>query len=133
MHEGWIIIIFATVLALGGTVISLYLRKQSLRRQRQRAAVDSVPDGPYHAVSVVYRIDACASVRRYRGRRFLPTDAPRLPLPDCSQLNCRCYYTHYGDRRLGDERRRIINERYLSTSRNHRRGVDRRRDKLLSA
>ena len=39
------------------------------------------------------------------GKRFLSSAAPRLPLPDCDVLECKCKFVHHKDRRDGEDRR----------------------------
>jgi len=58
----------------------------------------------WHAVEVVPRAHACAAALACKGKRFLSTEAPWLPLEDCDSAQCRCKYRHYADRR-GDLRR----------------------------
>jgi len=60
-----------------------------------------------------------------RGLRFLPTDAPRLPMAACTMpAACACTYRHHADRRA--RRRRAsdlgIGGRYGGTERRARRG-----------
>jgi len=59
----------------------------------------------YHAVSLQYSGDACDAAKAMTGRRFLSSAAPRLPLPDCDSLDCRCCFSHHSDRRSGTDRR----------------------------
>jgi len=61
---------------------------------------------PWHAVGIVAGKECCEAVRGLRGRRYLSrTEAPQLPLPDCTQAaSCRCTYRHYTDRRAGPRR-----------------------------
>ena len=59
----------------------------------------------YHAVSIKYSENACDAAKAMTGRRFLATAAPRLPLPECDALECRCKFTHHDDRRTGRDRR----------------------------
>lgn len=54
---------------------------------------------PHHCVAITPCADACAAARRLQGLRFLANEAPRLPLPRCSSLNCSCVYAHFDDRR----------------------------------
>ena len=64
---------------------------------------------PWRAVSVVPGKEACAAAQQLRDQRFLSRDAPRLPLPDCSnQAQCQCKYQKYGGRR--DSLRRATDE-----------------------
>jgi len=62
-------------------------------------------DKSWHSICVVPGRMACEAAQRLRGQRFLSRDAPRLPLPDCSnQTDCQCKYQHLADRR-GEPRR----------------------------
>jgi len=59
----------------------------------------------WQAVSKVPGAGACAAVQELRGKRFLTSTAPRLPLTVCNnQVRCQCKYTRYTDRR-GSPRR----------------------------
>jgi hypothetical protein len=59
----------------------------------------------WHAVSIVAGSHACAAVQRLHGKRYLPAEAPRLPLTTCGhQEQCTCKYRHHPDRRA-DQRR----------------------------
>ncbi len=60
---------------------------------------------PYHAVSIEPGPYACAAANELRGEKFLSTEAPQLPLPDCTSSNCECRFTHYCDRRGRKDRR----------------------------
>jgi len=59
----------------------------------------------YHAVSIKFEANACNAAKELSGRRFLSTAAPRLPLPECNALECRCQFAHHKDRRSGKDRR----------------------------
>jgi hypothetical protein len=60
---------------------------------------------PWHSVSVVPRGEACPGVMALREKRFLPRDAPALPLKDCARGGkCVCVYRHFDDRRAGPRR-----------------------------
>jgi hypothetical protein len=57
---------------------------------------------PWHAVAIAAGPRACPAVRELNDKRFLPADAPSVPLRDCtSPLSCQCIYRHYTDRRVG--------------------------------
>ena len=60
---------------------------------------------PYHAVSIKFGPNACTHARELEGKRFLSGAAPRLPLPECDVLDCKCRFVHHADRRTGDDRR----------------------------
>ena len=79
-------------------------------RGAPRATDDSAPQipastSPYHAVSLKYSSSACDAAKAMTGRRFLSSAAPRLPLPECDSLECRCRFVHHSDRRTGKDRR----------------------------
>lgn len=57
----------------------------------------------WHGVSIVAGATCCARARSSRGRKWLPGEAPRLPLPGCDARKCECVFRHHQDRR---ERRR---------------------------
>jgi hypothetical protein len=61
---------------------------------------------PWHAVSVIGGpVGACPAATEVRAKRFLPQDAPRLPMLNCAwPLKCRCVYRHYDDRRATPRR-----------------------------
>jgi hypothetical protein len=54
----------------------------------------------WHAVSVVPSEPCPGADAIGPRRRFLPSEAPRLPLADCPRAHaCTCAYRHYTDRR----------------------------------
>ena len=60
---------------------------------------------PYQAVSVRPGLDNCQAVRDLREQRFLASEAPMLPLDDCTTNgNCTCKYKRWDDRRQEDRR-----------------------------
>ncbi len=91
----------------------------------------------YHAVSIKFEANACDAAKAMSGRRFLATAAPRLPLPDCDALECRCGFAHHDDRRSGKDRRSPFAARGFSPSgsgtyERERRGGTGRRDSDVS-
>jgi len=80
-------------------------------------------DTRWHAVCVVSGSQSCEAARALRERRFLSREAPRLPLPDCTQAGlCRCSYRKFADRRAGPRR----DEEQLGTRRTRDAGSERR-------
>lgn len=72
------------------------------RRAKSTAATLERPQKAprFNAVEVMPRKDACCeAVRAISGRRFLPEEAPLVPLPDCDEPNCDCTYRRFDDRR----------------------------------
>lgn len=63
------------------------------------------PAGQFHAVSIQFADSACDAAKNMEGRRFLAGAAPRIPLPGCDVLECKCRFVHHQDRRSGTERR----------------------------
>jgi hypothetical protein len=76
---------------------------------------------PYHAVGIKPCARPCPSALALKGRRFLSSEAPKLPLADCAAGACGCTYQHFNDRRSGVDRRRTAahpaNERRRSRGR----------------
>jgi|HubBroStandDraft_1064217.scaffolds.fasta_scaffold326873_2 hypothetical protein len=61
----------------------------------------------WHAVGIVCPKGSCAAAMAFLEKRFIPAEAPRLPLPECGQpQSCRCTYRHFDDRR-GKPRRAV--------------------------
>ena len=94
-----------------GTLLVLAIVALVLRVRRNKAATkaESEPATSSHsafsAVAIQYSENACDAAKAMTGRRFLANAAPRLPLPECNFLECRCQFAHYDDRRkVGDRR-----------------------------
>jgi len=95
---------------LGSAVVLLVL--WLFIRNRSQSKKTSEPERPkatentaYHAVSIKFDATACEAAKVMSGRRFLSNAAPRLPLPDCNALECRCRFAHHKDRRAAKDRR----------------------------
>jgi len=85
-----------------------WLAGQKIRlrfRQTNQAVAQYRVVNPYHAVSVHSGPDGCPAAARLQDERFLPTEAPNLPLAGCSSVTCSCVYQHHDDRRSGEDRR----------------------------
>ena len=59
----------------------------------------------FHGVSIKPGVHACAAAAAILDQRFLPEQAPALPLGTCDQARCQCAYAHYSDRRDREDRR----------------------------
>lgn len=95
---------------LGGAVVLLVLwlfvrRRSQSQKAPEPAKLKASGDTTYHAVSIRFDAKACDAAKEMSGRRFLSNAAPRLPLPDCNALECRCRFAHHKDRRAGKDRR----------------------------
>ncbi|HNP65171.1 MAG TPA: hypothetical protein PKH39_14635 [Woeseiaceae bacterium] len=94
-----------------GSLLVLTIAWLVLRLRRNKAEVEAEKKpkaqvrGAYHAVAIKYSENACDAAKAMTGRRFLSTAAPRLPLPECDYIDCRCQFAHYPDRRTGRDRR----------------------------
>ena len=63
------------------------------------------PTSRWSAVSIVPGSPGCEAARAAKGRRCLSSEAPRIPLPECtSPGSCQCVYRKYADRRAGPRR-----------------------------
>lgn len=90
----------------------------------------------FHAVAIKYSDKACDAAKAMTGRRFLSNAAPRLPLPECDLLECRCRFVHYKDRRTDRDRRSPFATSSASgttgtSEQNRRENADRRSDANL--
>ncbi|MEO8445605.1 MAG: hypothetical protein ABI567_11425 [Gammaproteobacteria bacterium] len=59
----------------------------------------------FHGVTVKTGPRPCAAVQALAGQRFLPEEAPQMPLAGCDQASCQCGYAHHRDRRDQEDRR----------------------------
>ena len=97
-----------SLLVIAGLLLFIWLL---LRRRNKTNAADPPPvpvskkKTAYHAVSIKLGPRACAAAQDMTGQRFLSSDAPQLPLPDCDVANCGCHFVHHDDRRSGKDRR----------------------------
>ena len=99
----------------------------------------------YCCVAIRYPVDfACAAIQKFEiklslsnkppsfletKQRFLPNEAPSLPLPDCASGYCRCRFIHYQDRRGRDRRYPFDSQAAFDpgfVGRERRKGIDRR-------
>ena len=99
-----------TELLLGGLLIlSVVWLVVRIRQNKAATKADLRPTTTdqvnYHAVAIKYSENACDAAKAMTGRRFLANAAPRLPLPECNFLECRCQFAHYEDRRSSRDRR----------------------------
>jgi hypothetical protein len=78
----------------------------------------------WHAVTIVASGSACPAAINCKGKRFLSSEAPRLPLTECTAERCSCKYRHYEDRRNAPRRaeERGAAPSRVSTNRRAKRG-----------
>jgi hypothetical protein len=87
----------------------VFRRYQARKREQAEASSRSASPrrkSPYHAVSIRVGRSACLAAKTLEGRRYLATEAPQLPLAECSMsASCECRFIHHDDRRSGRDRR----------------------------
>ena len=87
-------------------IVWLFVRNRGKSEEKQQpASLKDSGSAAYHAVSIKFEKYACEAAKEMEGRRFLSSAAPRLPLPECNALECRCHFVHYKDRRAPRDRR----------------------------
>jgi len=124
-------IVLIAILAL---VIFLVRRKKpapAIRPSVARPAKAAV-SSEFHAVSIKFLSNACSAAKSLKGKRFLSTAAPHIPLPDCDVLECKCRFVHHRDRRAGEDRRDAYSAGFAGATGKHpieqRKQTDRRKD-----
>jgi len=126
---------FVLLLLALGVVIWLRRRSQgpaqatrAVRRELQPPA----GNGAFRGVSIKPGKGACEAAKALVGTRYLQSEAPAIPLPDCTTAKCDCHYNYHGDRRTDEDRRApysIRTELYGSTDQPDRRSARRDRRK----
>ncbi len=101
------LLVVALLLSIVWLVVRIRRNKAETNRPPRPRPLDETT--VYHAVSIKYSSNACDAAKEMTGRRFLSSAAPRLPLPDCDSLECRCQFSHHADRRTGKDRRSPFN------------------------
>ncbi len=123
------------LLLVVGLLIAWYFYRQGLdkpeERKDRRISPAQKDRARYHAVSVKPGAYACSAANDIAGQRFLASEAPSLPLPDCDAAECECHFTHHNDRRSGKDRRSPFTSGGLAAATGtfageRRRGEDRR-------
>jgi hypothetical protein len=78
-------------------------------RKAQFGSRPTPPDvestGNFHAVEILCGKDPCEAAKSLNGSRFLSSNSPLLPLPECDRrYGCQCRYRHHTDRRKAARR-----------------------------
>ena len=81
------------------------MRQKSSAAESEAVRLSTANISAYHAVSIKFSESACGAAKAIAGHRFLSTQAPGLPLPDCDAANCNCHFAHHKDRRARKGRR----------------------------
>ncbi len=98
---------FLLVIAVAALIALAFWWRQRERRRQARASRAQEPAGVtenYRCVELRYPDDACDAVKRIGAQRFLPAEAPGIPVPGCDRGRCSCRYAHHEDRRDDDRR-----------------------------
>lgn len=96
-----VLIVVAALIALA---LWWYQGKKQQHSRAVRVRDPKRSSDNYHCVEVRYRRDACDAVKRIGAKRFLPGEAPGIPMPGCDAGRCTCRYVHHEDRRHSDRR-----------------------------
>ena len=101
------LIIMALVLLVAWLFIRRRQSKKPVAAKPRRRVSGSKKS--YHAVSIKFESRACMAAKTMEGQRYLSSEAPRLPLPDCDVTECLCHFAHHKDRRVSKDRRNVFN------------------------
>lgn len=61
-------------------------------------------ESPWEALEIAPEANSCVASKQLKGRRFLCSETPTLPLPGCTSPSCTCTYQYSPDRRRGPRR-----------------------------
>jgi hypothetical protein len=97
---------FALIAVVALIALAWWWRHEGTRQGSSAARVRALtrPSGNYHCVELRFSPDACDAVKRIGTKRFLPDEAPGIPVPGCDAAKCSCRYVHHDDRRHRDRR-----------------------------
>lgn len=108
-------LLVGTLLLLAVAWLIVRLRSYKQDTSTSSGSTTKKKTAAFHAVSIKYSENACDAAKTMTGRRFLATAAPRLPLPECDALECRCQFTHHDDRRSGRDRRSPFSAKHYAS------------------
>lgn len=121
-----------------GLLVAWYIVRQGGKETEttgdRRVSDPDADSTQYHAVSLKVGSYACNAAKAIAGQRFLATEAPKIPLPDCSAADgCTCRFVHHKDRRSGKDRRSPFTSGGFAAAsgkfeKERRQGRDRRED-----
>ena len=98
-----IVILLAALLLVRRTQKSIAERPAT--KHKAKPSVGKPENTKYHSVSIRLGGNACTAAKEIQGERFLASEAPHMPLPDCDVSDCQCRFVHFKDRRTKDDRR----------------------------
>ena len=129
-----VLIAVLVLIVLGGLLLRRGNKQSAPKKKTERrsSTTSSAGDTAFHAVSIKFPQRACDAARKMDGKRFLSSDAPHIPLPDCDIVDCQCRFVHFKDRRGRVDRRSVFTSSGLSATtgkfEQERRHGDERRD-----
>lgn len=87
------------------------LRRDSSRKDDGTETEKTLPTSRFRGVEIVADPETCCgAVSRLSGKRMLSHEVPKLPLDECTAVECRCTYQLFDDRRT--DVRRTADEIY---------------------
>ena len=98
---------FYALFPIAVVLIWFYLKRSKVESSstQKPASTTSKSEGKFRAVSIQTGPRACTAAKYLRGKRFISTQAPELPLSRCDISDCKCKYAYHKDRRDEDDRR----------------------------
>lgn len=121
--------IWISLSVITGIIVIAMLHLRSRRKQAATAPRGTTKS--YRSVTVKWNREACAAVKQLDGKRFIGSEAPSFPVPECDAEQCTCRYEFHDDRRE-DDRRLLHGMRHsliaINGSEEKRSQAERRRD-----
>lgn len=95
-----------TIVLLSLIAAFLLLRsKRDIPSRKKKPALQTQPRNPYSGAAILHDDCACSAVKKIGKHRFLASEIPIIPVPNCTAKSCNCKYTRYNDRRNIETRR----------------------------
>lgn len=128
------VVTVALAICLAGVVILIRNRlgnnKTKTSTKSTSKQLPEVKSGTqYRSVKILPGLICCKRAQLLSSQVFLSRESPELPLPGCTETDCRCRYLHLEDRRSGGDRRVHLGElgAFLPTNQVERRNLVGRR------
>lgn len=103
------IVILCMLFAIIMLVFKPYSYGESVRKfkriEKPGHRLSRSDDTRWRSVRIRPGLIACERVTSLKDQIFLSREAPSLPLPNCTEQDCRCHYIFLDDRRSGRDRR----------------------------
>jgi len=101
--NNWLYVL--VLIVVGAVWIFLKRSKANPSSTLKSVSATSKRKKEFAAVSIKIGPQACSAAKYLKGKRFLSSKAPALPLSKCDVSDCKCKYDYYKDRRSEDDRR----------------------------